>query len=168
MIARSCPLPPWESDNHMVTHRQAMKGLAIGATLLSPALLTRVALAETAPTTTAPVASDAGVTVRQMMVQPLPRSSNHLGIVVVVEPGAGSLPHSHSGPVFGCVSHGRVEIGIDQRPPVTYAEGDLWYEAPRRLHKVSRKASTAEPAKIPAFLILEKGQWLLEKAKVPA
>jgi quercetin dioxygenase-like cupin family protein len=154
----------------MLTRRQAMKGLAIGSTLLSPALLTRLARAETATTTAAPLASDTGVTVRQMMVQPLPMPGNHLGVVVVVEyaPGAGSLPHSHSGPVFGYVLHGRVEIGIDQHPPVTYSEGDVWYEAPHHVHKVSRNASTTEPAKILAFLILEKGQPLLEKAKVPA
>jgi hypothetical protein len=52
--------------------------------------------------------------VRQMMVQPLPMSSNHLGVVVVeYAPRAGSLPHSHSGPVLGYVLPGRVEIGIE-------------------------------------------------------
>ncbi len=159
----------------MVTRRQAMKAFALGSALLSPELLARLAQADSTATPTATasapvVSSGGGVTVRQMMMQPLPMPGNHVAVIVVVEyaPGAASPPHWHPGPVFGYVLQGRVAIGIDQRPPITYAEGDVWYEAPRHIHRVSRNASATEPAKLLAFLILEKGQPLLEKVEVPA
>ncbi len=159
----------------MVTRRQAMKAFALGSALLSPELLERLAQADSTATPTATasapvVSTGGGVTVRQMMMQPLPMPGNHVAVIVVVEyaPGAASPPHWHPGPVFGYVLQGHVAIGIDQRPPITYAEGDVWYEAPRHLHRVSRNASATEPAKLLAFLILEKGQPLFEKVEVPA
>jgi quercetin dioxygenase-like cupin family protein len=159
----------------MVTRREALKTFALGSALLSPELFERLAQADSTATpgamASAPiVATGDGVVVRQMMMQPLPMPGNRVAVMVVVEyaPGAASPPHWHPGPVFGYVLQGRVAIGIDQRPPVTYAEGDVWYEAPRHTHRVSRNASITEPAKLLAFLILEKGQPLLEKVKVPA
>lgn len=159
----------------MVTRRQAMKAFALGSALLSPELFERLARAEAGatPAATAPAAVGAaseGVTVRQMMVQPLPMPGNRVAVMLVVEyaPGAASPPHWHPGPVFGYVLQGRVDIGIDQRPPVTYGEGDVWYEEPRHTHRVSRNASATAPAKILAFLILRKGQPLLERVEVPA
>lgn len=161
----------------MVNRRQAMKTFALGAALLNPELLERIARAD--PTSAAGAAgvptpatggagpATAGVTVRQMMMQPLPIPGNRVVAVVVVEyaPGAGSPPHLHPGPVFGYVLEGRVEIGIDQAAPITYSAGDTWYEAPCRTHRVSRNASATDPAKILAFLIVKKGEPILEPAR---
>jgi len=159
----------------MVTRRQAMKAFALGSAFLSQDLLERIARAETVATpaaaASAPGAETAGgVTVRQMMMHPLPLPGNRIAAVVVVEyaPGTASPPHRHPGPVFGYVLQGRVEIGIDRHAPITYGEGDMWYEEPRHTHRVSRNASATEPAKILAFLIVEKSQTLMEATKVPA
>ena len=158
----------------MVTRRQALKTFALGSALLSPELFARLARAEASATPAVAatvVAAGDGVIVRQMMMQPLPMPGNRVAATVVVEyaPGAASPPHRHPGPVFGYVLEGRVAIGIDEHPPITYSAGDVWYEeGGRHTHRVSANASATEPAKILAFLIVEKGQPLLEAVKVPA
>jgi quercetin dioxygenase-like cupin family protein len=154
----------------MVTRRQALKSFALSSALLNQHLLERIALGESAatPASTATVTQPAqGVVVRQMLMQPLAAPGKRVVAMMVVEyaPGAGSPPDRHQGPVFGYVLQGKVEIGTDQHAPITYAEGDLWYEAARETPRLSRNASATEPAKILTFLIAEKGQ-PLEPARI--
>jgi|SRR5579859_214178 len=149
----------------MITRRRMMTAFAMSPLLAVPDLLQRVAAADTAAATATPsaAASASGVIVRQIMLQPLPGLSNHLGAVVTVDyaPGAASPPHLHPGPVFGYVLEGTVEIGVDPLAPITYRAGDTWYEPPRHTHRVSRNASSTAPARILAFLILKKGEALV-------
>jgi quercetin dioxygenase-like cupin family protein len=149
----------------MVTRRQALKSFALGSALLNQHLLERIALGGTAgtPASTATVAHPAqGVIVRQMLMQPLAAPGNRVAAMMVVEyePGAASPLDLHPGPVFGYVLQGKVAIGTDKHAAITYGEGDLWYEAARETPRMSRNASTTEPAKILTFLIAEKGQSL--------
>jgi quercetin dioxygenase-like cupin family protein len=154
----------------MIARRQALKTFALGSALLNQHLFERIALAETAatPASATTVAQPAeGVIVRQMLMQPFAEPINRVAAVMVIEyaPGAASPPEPHAGAVFGYVLQGKVEIGVDLHSSITYGEGDIWYEAPRQTHRVSRNASATEPAKILAFLIAEKGR-TLEPAKV--
>jgi quercetin dioxygenase-like cupin family protein len=153
----------------MISRRQMMKAFAMSPFLAAPEFLQRIAAA--APDTTASVtppaagsSSTSGVIIRQIMTQPLPSLGNHLGAVVTVDyaPGAASPPHLHPGPVFGYVLEGTVEIGVDPLAPITYRAGDMWYEPPRHTHRVARNASSIEPARILAFVILDHGEPLVE------
>src|SRR6266478_1196953 len=103
------------------------------------------------------VPNDCGVTIRQLLVQPLTGFDNRNAVVLEVEyaPGAGSSPHRHPGPTFGYVLEGSVVIQIDQNRPVTYTQGQMWYEAPMQAHRISRNASRFQPAKMLAFVIAE-------------
>ena len=47
-------------------------------------------------------------------------------------------------------------------PPVTYGEGEMWYEAPGAIHSISRNASGTEPAKLIAFFVADQKQVLTE------
>ena len=159
----------------MATRREAIKAFALGSALLNSQVLMQLAQAETAATPAATPsaalgATGLGVVIREMLVQPLPEPGNRVATMVVVEyaPGAASPPHRHPGPVFGYVLEGSVQIGIDNHPPLTYSEGDMWYEEPRHEHRVSGNASTTAPAKILAFVIVAKGQPILEAIKVPS
>jgi quercetin dioxygenase-like cupin family protein len=153
----------------MITRRQVMKALAFGSAVLGPELISQIGLAATGENHATPgatVSAENGVTVRQLLMQPLPAMSNKMGAVVTVEyaPGAASPPHRHPGPVFGYVLEGSVEVQVDPGMPITYTQGQIWYEPLRHTHRVSRNASKSQPAKLLAFLIIEKGQSLTEPA----
>lgn len=81
--------------------------------------------------------------------------------VVVVSltfpPGAASAPHRHPGPVFGYVLEGSFLTQLDGEAPVTYKAGEMFYEEPNHPHLVSRSASKTEPARVLAFLVLDRG-----------
>ena len=151
----------------MITRRQMMKAFALSSLVATPAFLERIAAAAPeglAAATPAAAAPANGVVIRQIMAQPLPSLSNHVGAVVTVDfaPGASSLPHLHPGPVFGYVLEGTIAIGVDPIGPITYKAGDVWYEPPRHTHRVARNPSATEPARILAFLIVKKGESLVE------
>jgi quercetin dioxygenase-like cupin family protein len=152
----------------MITRRQMMKAFAMSPLIAAPKFLQHIAVAAPDTTSTATPSAAASnvdaVIIRQIMTHPLPGPGTHLGAVVTVDyaPGAASPPHLHPGPVFGYVLEGAVEIGVDPLAPITYRAGDMWYEAPRHTHRVARNASSTAPARILAFLILDKGESLVE------
>ncbi|WP_375739081.1 cupin domain-containing protein [Pseudomonas boanensis] len=74
-------------------------------------------------------------------------------------PGATSRPHTHPGAVFVVVVSGEVESALDGEAPKRFKAGDAWYEAPEQLHRVTRNASTTQPASLVA--------WLLSDGKTP-
>lgn len=81
--------------------------------------------------------------------------------VVVVSltfpPGAASAPHRHPGPVFGYVLEGSFLTQLEGEAPVAYKAGEMFYEEPNHPHLVSRSASKTEPARVLAFLVLDRG-----------
>lgn len=81
--------------------------------------------------------------------------------VVVVSltfpPGAASAPHRHPGPVFGYVLEGSFLTQLEGEAPKTYCAGEMFYEEPNHPHIMSRSASKTQPARVLAFLVLDKG-----------
>jgi quercetin dioxygenase-like cupin family protein len=59
-------------------------------------------------------------------------------VEVTLEPGQGSAPHRHPGPVFGYVLEGEYEWAIDDQPAKTLKPGDTFYEPTGCLHRVSK------------------------------
>ncbi len=151
----------------MITRRDLMKALAASpAAALGVELVAALALAQSASgagkTVSGPGASDKGVTVRPVLEHDLPDVPGKQLSVVTVEfaPGAGSSPHRHPGSVVAYVLEGTVISQVDPGKPVTYKAGQSWYELPMHVHRVARNPSKTRPAKILAFLIVEKGQSL--------
>lgn len=152
----------------MITRREMMKALAAGpAAALGVELIAALAIAQDAngagKKISGPGASDPGVTVRPLLQHDLPDVPGKQLSVVTVEfaPGAGSSPHRHPGSVVAYVLEGTVISEVDPGKPVTYKAGQSWYELPMHVHRVARNPSKKRPAKIIAFLIVEKGQELV-------
>jgi len=51
-------------------------------------------------------------------------------VEVTIEPGTGSAPHRHAGPVFGYVLEGEYEWAIDDQPARKLKVGDTFYSRP--------------------------------------
>jgi quercetin dioxygenase-like cupin family protein len=57
---------------------------------------------------------------------------------VTIEPGKGSAPHRHPGPVFAYILEGEYEWAIKDQPVKRLKAGDTFYEPTKCLHRVSR------------------------------
>jgi quercetin dioxygenase-like cupin family protein len=104
------------------------------------------------------------VTRTEMFRQALPSVRGKEVIVISMEyaPGAKSTKHRHPGPVFAYVARGAIVSQLGTEPPVTYGEGEMWYEAPGAIHSISRNASEMESAKLVAFFVADQKQVLTE------
>jgi quercetin dioxygenase-like cupin family protein len=102
---------------------------------------------------------------KEIFRQALPNVPGKEVVVVSVEysPGAGSTRHRHPGPVFAYVVHGAIVSQLGTQEPVTYEEGEMWYEPPGRIHGISRNASAIEPAKLITFFVADQKQVLTEQ-----
>ncbi len=77
--------------------------------------------------------------------------------IVDYAPGGASPPHVHakSAFIFAYVLSGEIESQVDDGPKRVYRAGESWYETPGSTHRVSRNASTTEPAKLLAVFIVD-------------
>jgi quercetin dioxygenase-like cupin family protein len=147
----------------MITRRQMMKTVAAGSAAFAAILSTGIVSAaeQSAGTSPAnPTAKDKGVTVTELLRHALPDAPGHEVVMVTVEyaPGASSTAHRHPGSTFAYVLEGSIESQVEPGQPQTYTKGQTWYELPRHTHRISRNASSIEPAKLLAFLVMKKGQ----------
>jgi len=121
-------------------------------------------IAEPTPDARAQSSQAGPVTRTEIFRQALPDVRGKEVIVVSIEyaPGTGSTKHRHPGPVFAYVARGAIVSQLGTDAPVTYSEGEMWYEAPGAIHSISRNASATEPAKLIAFFVADKKQVLTE------
>jgi quercetin dioxygenase-like cupin family protein len=73
-------------------------------------------------------------------------------------PGGASPAHRHPGPVFVYVLDGEMESQLDGQPLKTYRKGEMFYEPPGGVHRVSRNPSKTQPNRFLAFMIVPKGE----------
>ena len=74
-------------------------------------------------------------------------------VEVTIEPGDGSPPHRHAGPVFGYVLEGQFEHAIDDQKAKTLEVGDTFYEPSGCLHRVSRNPNAKTKTRILAVIL---------------
>ena len=72
-------------------------------------------------------------------------------------PGQTSSAHRHPGFVLGYVLEGRIRFQIDGGPLQVLGVGEMFYEPPGSVHRVSANASDTEPARMLAMVFAEKG-----------
>jgi quercetin dioxygenase-like cupin family protein len=72
---------------------------------------------------------------------------------VTIEPGQGSKPHRHPGPVFGYVLEGEYEWGLNDQPVKLLKVGDTFYEPTGSLHRVSRNPSDKQRTRLLAVML---------------
>jgi quercetin dioxygenase-like cupin family protein len=86
------------------------------------------------------------------------RPARELTLVeVTYPPGTGSPMHLHSHGVAAFVVAGAVISQVNDGPEQTFRAGEAWWEPPGAIHRVSRNASSAEPAILLAIYVAPKG-----------
>jgi quercetin dioxygenase-like cupin family protein len=92
---------------------------------------------------------------RDVIRQTLPgEPSRDLSLVVVTyPPGIGSPPHLHANGVMAFVVSGTVASKVGEGPEQIFHAGDAWWEPPGAIHRISRNASSTEPATLLAIYV---------------
>lgn len=78
-------------------------------------------------------------------------------VVVDYAPGGASPPHLHakSAFIYAYVVSGAVESQVNDGPKRIYHAGESFFEEPGSVHRVSRNASTTQPAKLLAVVVAD-------------
>jgi quercetin dioxygenase-like cupin family protein len=78
-------------------------------------------------------------------------------VEVTYPPGTGSPPHLHANGVVAFVVSGTIASKVGDGAEQTFGAGSAWWEPAGAIHRVSRNASSTEPAKLLAIYIAPKG-----------
>lgn len=78
-------------------------------------------------------------------------------VEVTYPPGTGSPAHLHANGVMAFVVSGSIASKVGDGPEQTFSAGNAWWEPPGAIHRVSRNASSSEPATLLAIYIAPKG-----------
>lgn len=78
-------------------------------------------------------------------------------VEVTYPPGTGSPAHLHANGVMAFVVSGSIASKVGDGPERTFSAGNAWWEPPGAIHRVSRNASSSEPATLLAIYIAPKG-----------
>jgi quercetin dioxygenase-like cupin family protein len=102
-----------------------------------------------------------------ILTQPLPADVGSEARVLTVEypPGASTAAHHHDGAIFAYVAQGAVITALDDGPEQRFEAGQAWYERPGQIHRVSRNASTTQPARLVVFFLTQPGAPVLRMEK---
>ena len=77
-------------------------------------------------------------------------------IEVTYPPATGSPPHLHANGVMAFVVSGSIVSKVGDGAEQTFHAGDAWWEPPAAIHRVSRNASSTEPATLLAIYVAPK------------
>jgi quercetin dioxygenase-like cupin family protein len=77
-------------------------------------------------------------------------------IEVTYPPATGSPPHVHANGVMAFVVSGAIVSKVGDGAEQTFHAGDAWWEPPGAIHRVSRNASSTEPAILLAIYVAPK------------
>lgn len=81
--------------------------------------------------------------------------------VIDMPPGRVGHAHRHPGFVLAYVLEGAIRTKISDQPEAVYKAGQMFYEWPGSIHRVSANASQTEPAKLLAMVFAQKGSQLV-------
>ncbi|MEP6474495.1 MAG: cupin domain-containing protein [Gemmatimonadota bacterium] len=85
-------------------------------------------------------------------------------IEVSYKPGEMDLAHRHPGFVFGYVIEGDLKFQVDGGKETTYRAGQMFYEAPGGVHRISGNASATRPCRLLAMIFADKQSPLVSPA----
>ena len=77
-------------------------------------------------------------------------------IEVTYPPATGSPPHLHVNGVMAFVVSGTIVSKVGDGAEQTFHAGDAWWEPPGAIHRISRNASSTEPATLLAIYVAPK------------
>jgi quercetin dioxygenase-like cupin family protein len=139
----------FESTSPTLLDRRAM----LGALCLSGAgiLGTGVAFAATLPQ-----ASGRELVLKQDLPDLALKGWQMTALDLTYAPGQADKPHRHFGFVFGFVIEGEVKFQVDGGAETVYKAGQMFYEAPGSVHRVSANASATKPCRFLAMVFADK------------
>jgi quercetin dioxygenase-like cupin family protein len=137
--------------NEPIVSRRHFNHIPLISLLAATALPDGTAVAEQA-TSPAP-------TRRDVIRQELPGEPRRdiILIEVTYPPATGSPPHLHANGVVAFVVSGAIVSRVGDGPEQTFHAGDAWWEPLGAIHRVSRNASSTEPATLLAIYVAPKG-----------
>lgn len=141
------------NDNKVTMSRRSFGHNALVSLLATAAATSGAETASAQPT--APGAA----TRRDVIKQGLPGEPvrDLMLVEVTYPPGTGSPAHLHANGVMAFVVTGTIASKVGDTPEQTFSAGNAWWEPPGAVHRVSRNASSTEPAKLLAIYIAPKG-----------
>jgi len=103
-------------------------------------------------------ATSHAATRREVIRQELPgKPPRDISLIEVTYPPAtGSSPHLHANGVMAFVVSGTIVSKVGDGAEQTFHAGDAWWEPPAAVHRVSRNASSTEPATLLAIYVAPK------------
>lgn len=105
------------------------------------------------------VAQGSGQTVTPNFQHAIPNIPGKSLIAVVVDyaPGGTTPPHMHakSAFIYAYVVAGAIESQVNDGSKRVYHAGESFFEDPGSVHRVSRNASSTEPAKLLAVFVVD-------------
>lgn len=75
---------------------------------------------------------------------------------ITYAPGEAGPAHQHIGFVFAYVLEGDLRFKVDGGEETTYHAGQMFYEKPGTVHRVSANASTTKPCRFLAMVFVDK------------
>jgi quercetin dioxygenase-like cupin family protein len=81
---------------------------------------------------------------------------------ITYAPGEVDRAHRHIGFVFGYVLDGELRFKVDGGEETIYHAGQMFYEKPGSVHRVSANASTTKPCRFLAMIFVDKTKPLTE------
>ncbi|OWJ64519.1 cupin domain-containing protein [Inquilinus limosus] len=117
-------------------------------------IITAVAITMTLPV----MAQGIGETITPNFDHPIPNIPGKSLIAVVIDyaPGGASPSYAHakSAFIYAYVVSGAIETQVDDGQKRVYHAGESFAEDPGSIHRVSRNASTSDPAKLLAVIVV--------------
>jgi quercetin dioxygenase-like cupin family protein len=77
-------------------------------------------------------------------------------VEVSYAPGQDSPAHKHPGFVFGYILEGEMRFKLDGGEETVYHAGQMFYEKPGSVHRVSANASATKPCRFLAMVFADK------------
>ena len=102
----------------------------------------------------------------ELLTRPLADLPDREVTMLTVEylPGGASLPHRHDAHVFVYVLEGSIRMQVEGGEVRTLGPGEVFYEGPGDVHRLSANASATEPAKFLVVVLKERGRPLSRPA----
>ena len=101
-----------------------------------------------------------------LLVQDLPPVSLDGWLMTALDlsyaPGESGKAHRHIGFVFGYVLEGDLRFKVDGGEETVYHAGQMFYEKPGSIHRVSANASATKPVRFLAMVFVDKTKPLTE------
>ena len=79
-------------------------------------------------------------------------------LLTIVPGGEDTVAHRHDAEIFGYITEGKVEIGLNGESPKSYSAGQMFYEKRNILHSLTRNADKSATAKVLLIFIIKEGR----------